>query len=247
MSIQSRPDLEELFKPEPSKLGEAVKNLGSPLRTYCQEGMLEAGVDEAGRGPALGRVYAAAVIWPANLHSPLVRDSKKIPHKAMKTAYDFVIANAIDYSIAYASESEIDRYNILQADMLAMHRAVDGLRLIPGHLLVDGDYFKIYQDRDGEFVNYSTVIQGDNTYYSIAAASILAKYSRDSYIEELCDTYPALDERYGLRGNKGYVGAARHKEGIERYGVSQFHRLSFRCCQGRPINPVKEKEPEHGA
>jgi ribonuclease HII len=209
------------------------------LKTFCQEGTLEAGVDEAGRGPALGRVYAAAVIWPVGLTSPLVRDSKKIPHSQMQRAYNYVIDNAVDYSIAYASESEIDQYNILQADMLAMHRAIDGLRLIPDHLLVDGDYFKIYQDREGEFVNYSTVVKGDGTYYSIAAASILAKYSRDRYISELCDAFPELDERYGLRSNKGYVGAAKHTEGIERYGVCQFHRMSFRCCQGRPLNPVR--------
>lgn len=208
------------------------------LQPFQNLDIIEAGVDEAGRGPALGRVYAAAVIWPPGLHSHIVRDSKKIREKDMLKAYEFVIDNAIDYSIAYASEQEIDRYNILQADMLAMHRAIDGLRLIPEHLLVDGDYFKIYQDREGEYVNYTTVVQGDNTYYSIAAASILAKYSRDVYIADLCQKYPQLDERYGISSNKGYVGAIRHSEGIKKYGVSQFHRMSFKCCHGRPIVPV---------
>ncbi len=212
-----------------------------PLQSFQTENVLEAGVDEAGRGPAVGRIYAAAVIWPVHLTEGkcvyLVKDSKQIKKSSdMKTSYDFIIQNAIDYGIGYATEEEIDNGGVGKANILAMHRALDALLLVPEQVLVDGNYFQMYF-RGAEPINYGTVVGGDHTYYSIAAASILAKYSRDTYIEQLCDIYPELDTRYGIRKNKGYISAPAHKEGIEQYGVSQFHRMSFKCCTGRPIAP----------
>jgi ribonuclease HII len=213
-----------------------------PLQPFQSADVLEAGVDEAGRGPAVGRIYAAAVIWPISLtECSLVKDSKQIKRSSdMKISYDFIIQNAIDYGIGYATESEIDKGGVGKANMLAMHRALDKLLLKPEQILVDGNYFQIYC-REGEPINYGTVVGGDHTYFSIAAASILAKYSRDTYIEDLCDNYPELETRYDIRKNKGYISAPAHKAGIEKYGVSQFHRMSFKCCTGRQIVECKSR------
>lgn len=198
----------------------------------------EIGVDESGRGPAFGRVYAAAVIWPRNLGSPLIRDSKTIKSaKLMKEAYDFIIQHAVAYSVAYATEQEIDEMNILQADMLAMHRAINAIQdnVEPAKVLVDGNYFR----RDAEsFYEFETVVKGDSKYYSIAAASILAKWSRDKYIEDLCDKHPVLDFQYDLLSNKGYPGP-KHLAGIRLYGVTPFHRKTFSCCRDEPEIPME--------
>jgi ribonuclease HII len=196
----------------------------------------EIGVDESGRGPAFGRVYAAAVIWPRGLETPLIRDSKTIKSdKRMKEAYDYVIKHAVAYSIAYATESEIDELNILQADMLAMHRAIDAvqdMRSVAAKVLVDGNYFR----RDGDYP-FETVVKGDSKYYSIAAASILAKWSRDQYISDMCRDYPVLQLQYDLLSNKGYPSPT-HLEGIRLFGISPFHRKTFRCCQDQPEMPM---------
>src|SRR3989338_6698129 len=120
--------------------------------------------------------------------------------------------------------------NILQATMCAMHRAISQCELLPDHIAVDGNYFRTYVDFTGEPVNHTTIEGGDDKYYSIAAASILAKYTRDQYILNLCDHEPELDERYDLRKNKGY-GAPRHLEGIKKYGISKYHRKTFGSCK----------------
>jgi ribonuclease HII len=196
------------------------------LKTCYKEEGIEVGLDEAGRGPALGRVYAAAVIWSRGVESPLIKDSKKITsEKAMLEAYEFVMKYAVEVSVAYATEEEIDRMNILQADMLAMHRALDGLKTAFEHILVDGNYFNGYKGAP-----YETIVKGDSKYYSIAAASIVAKYTRDKYITDLCTEHPELQERYDLLSNKGYP-VKTHLTGIQTYGVSPFHRKSFKCCR----------------
>lgn len=210
------------------------------LSTFLNNNIIEAGVDEAGRGPALGRVYAAAVIWPPGLDTTLVKDSKLIKKDAdMKISYDFVINNAIDYAVAYATEGEIDKCGVGHANMRAMHRAIDKLKIKPQWLLVDGNYFELYSRKGTDTINHTTVVGGDHKYYSIAAASILAKYSRDKYIYDLCDEYPELDTRYDIRSNKGYISAPKHKDGIAEHGLCQFHRLSWKCCKGeiRVIKP----------
>ena len=219
------------------------------MKTCSIEGIIEAGVDESGRGPGLGRVYTAAVIWPSGVTSPLVRDSKTIRKGQMKEAYDFVIANALAYSINYGTEEEIES-GILSANMISMHRSINGLYQHPylkdhgrnvQHLLIDGNYFEPYCDPNGTFTPFTTVIKGDSIYYSIAAASILAKWTRDQYIESLCDEYPDLQNRYGIRDNKGYLSAQHHKDGLVTYGYCQFHRKTWKTFIDLPFNPVSPR------
>jgi len=211
------------------------------LLTFKDEDMLEVGIDEAGRGPLMGRVYAAAVMWPPDLKpTVLIDDSKKLKPAQLKTAYDYIKKHALAYGIAYATEDEIESLNILHATMHAMHKAINQCVLIPDQILVDGNYFDMYFDDEGNPVEYSTVEQGDGKYISIAAASILAKWERDQYVLDLCDQYPELDERYSIKSNKGY-GSKAHTDGIAKYGISQFHRKTFKSSKNAKLNIVKEK------
>jgi ribonuclease HII len=204
------------------------------LATYHTENVLEIGIDEAGRGPLFGRVYAGAVIWPKDLTTSLVRDSKKYSKATEREkASEFIKENAIAYGVAFIEADEIDRTNIYKAVIRAMHLAVKQTKINPEHIIVDGNSFKPYCDQFGDFTNFTTIIGGDNKYYSIAAASVLAKVEHDRYIEDLCNRYPILD-RYGLKKNKGY-GTASHLEAIKKYGITQYHRRSFKCCQSKPI------------
>ena len=205
-------------------------------------GIVEAGIDEAGRGPMFGRVYAAAVVLPAEddnsgFNFAMMKDSKKFSSKKkIKEAYDHIKQYAKAYCVQFAEHDEIDTINIRNATMKAMHAAVKGLNVQPDHLLVDGCDFKPYiyigEGEGDEYVSIANtcVEGGDNTYCSIAAASILAKVDRDQYIEEMCDKYPKLDEYYGLRSNKGY-GCKRQMDGIREHGISRWHRRSFGICK----------------
>ena len=196
---------------------------------YNESNIIEVGLDEAGRGPLFGRVYTGAVIWPHDLESPVVNDSKKLTHAKRVAIYKFIMKNAIAASISYSSEKVIDRLDgrggILEATRRAMHKAIDILSVKPEYIIVDGQpsNFNKYHN-----IPHSTVIKGDATYISIAAASILAKVEHDQYIIDICDQYPALDV-YDLRSNKGY-GSKTHTDAIVKYGVSPFHRLSFKRC-----------------
>ena len=195
---------------------------------------IEAGIDESGRGPLFGRVYTACVILPKSssisLNPSYIKDSKKfMSKKKLKEAYDYVIENALDYSITYCNEKTIDKMNILQATIHGMHKAINGLKIKPDKLLVDGNYFKPYLDESG-YIPHINIKGGDNTYMSIAAASILAKVSRDEYIDALCHDHPELNERYSILTNKGY-GTKKHMDGIKQYGITPWHRLSFKPCQ----------------
>ena len=204
------------------------------LLTHHTAGVLEVGVDEAGRGPLFGRVYAGAVIWPNDLETPIVKDSKKYTKTIdREKAYDFVIDHAIAYGIAYVEPEDIDSTNIYKAVMKAMHDAIHNTYVNPQHILVDGNSFKPYMDQYGDSPRYTTVITGDNTYLSIAAGSVLAKVSHDRYINDMCQKYPILD-KYDLRNNKGY-GSPKHMDAIKKYGITQFHRQSFKCCHDVPI------------
>ena len=210
------------------------------MKLFHTESIIEVGVDEAGRGPLFGRVYAAAVVWPPDLESPLIKDSKDSMFKRkgqMEISFKFIQEHAIAYGIGYSDETVIKEKNILQATMDAMHQAIRQCNVKIDQILVDGNYFRIYSDSNGDPVNYVTVIKGDSTYYSIAAASILAKYSRDQYIVELCRQYPELDSRYGLLKNKGY-GTAFHIEAIKKHGITQFHRTQFGICKIVPLNSL---------
>ena len=174
------------------------------------------GVDEAGRGPLAGPVCAAAVVLPADLDIPGLNDSKKLTDKKRRELYDVITSQAVTYGIAFATEQEIDEINILQATFLAMERAVAQLSLKPDLALVDGN-------REPHLpVPVKTVIKGDSLSASIAAASILAKVTRDRLMEELDETYPA----YGFAVHKGY-GTKRHYEALTEFGPSPVHRMTF--------------------
>lgn len=210
---------------------------------YNDDEILEIGIDEAGRGPMFGRVYAAAVILPKTdvFHHHLMKDSKKFTSKKkIMEAAAHIKENAVAWSVAYSTEQEIDKINILQATYKAMHaaiRGIDGLDINnfnSHHLLVDGSNFKRYSeysDRTGiANISHTCITGGDNKYTSIAAASILAKTERDLYIEGLCLDNPALDERYGISKNKGY-GTKIHIDGINSFGITEYHRKTFGICR----------------
>jgi len=194
---------------------------------------VEAGVDEAGRGPLFGRVYTAAVILDQTFDHSRVKDSKKFTSKKkIKEASDYIKEHAVSWSITYADEKVIDEINILKATMKSMHESILGLHKKPEHLLIDGNYFKpIVQVIDEKLVHmpYTCVEKGDNTYTSIAAASILAKVARDEYILDLCEKHPEL-KQYGIDKNKGY-GAKIHMEAIKKYGITEWHRKSYKPCK----------------
>ncbi len=202
------------------------------MLSYMEKDRLEVGIDEAGRGPLFGPVYTAAVIFPQDEEflNDLIVDSKKLTsHRKRLMAYDYVKENAIDYSIFAVDEKIIDKLNIFHATYWGTHRALDKLTVIPEHILMDGNKFKPY-DRDGEYIPHTCVVKGDNKYASIAAASILAKVERDLFIENICDKYPILEERYNMRNNKGY-GTKDHMSGIEKYGVTDKHRFSYKIVE----------------
>ena len=174
------------------------------------------GIDEAGRGPLAGPVYAAAVILPIDLEIDGLNDSKKLTEKKREVLFDIICEKAISYSVGIATEEEIDEINILNATFLAMRRAVDGLSIKPDYALIDGNQHPKLSIPD------ETVVKGDGKSMSIAAASILAKVSRDRFMLEIAEKYP----EYCFEKHKGY-GTKLHYEMIEKYGVSPVHRRSF--------------------
>jgi ribonuclease HII len=174
------------------------------------------GIDEAGRGPLCGPVVAAACILPIDVEIPRLNDSKKLTPKARQQIFDLITEKAIAYSVAYGTVDEIDKINILEATLLAMRRAVESLEIKPDYLLVDGNIFRGF-DIPGQ-----SVIKGDALSSSIAAASILAKVTRDTLCEELDSQYP----EYGFKNNKGY-GTKDHIEALRKYGPTPCHRKKF--------------------
>lgn len=192
-------------------------------------GVVEAGCDEAGRGPLAGSVFAAAVVLPADFKSELLNDSKQLTERQRYALREVIEREAVAWAVAEVSAEEIDRINILQASLLGMHRALDGLRkidgtpLVPEHIIVDGNKWKPYVPEGGLLeVPARTVVKGDGTYMSIAAASVLAKTYRDDYMLRLHEQYPM----YSWNENKGYPTQA-HYEAIQKYGVTPYHRKSF--------------------
>lgn len=177
----------------------------------------ECGVDEAGAGPLMGPVFAAAVIW--NVDCPQLNDSKKLTPKKRKELSEYIKANATDWAIYQIDEKEIDEINILQARIKAMHKAIGNLELVDfiELLLIDGNRFTPYFE-----IPFEMVVKGDSKYQSIAAASILAKVAHDEYILQLHEKYPM----YGWDKNMGY-GTKAHREAIQKYGATPFHRKTF--------------------
>lgn len=177
----------------------------------------EAGVDEAGRGCLAGPVVAAAVILPNDFYHPLLNDSKKMTEKNREILQEVIRKEAISYCIAEATAAEIDQINILQATFLAMHRAVDGLKVKPDFLLIDGNRFKAYPT-----ISHQTIVEGDGKYLHIAAASVLAKTHRDELMQKLHAEFDC----YGWDKNKGY-GTEIHRSAIESVGITCYHRKTF--------------------
>ena len=188
--------------------------------------IIECGIDEAGRGPLIGNVYAAAVIWPENLEpdKDLIKDSKKLSQKKRQKAFEWININIPNYGIGYSTHQEIDDLNILKATKLAMTRAINNLQLKPTHYIIDGiGWEKQFNNLD----KIKSIVKGDNHYYSIAAASILAKEYHDQHIINLCKLCPELNDKYQLESNMGY-GTKKHIEGIKNYGHCNYHRKSFK-------------------
>ena len=187
------------------------------LQRYIVEGRIEAGCDEAGRGPLAGPVTAAAVILPPHFHNDSINDSKRLSEKKRNALRPVIEAQALAWAVAWVWPEEIDRINILNASILAMHRALDALKVRPEFVMVDGNRFKPYGD-----IPYETIVKGDGKMMPIAAASILAKTHRDEYMRKIAQEYP----QYGWEHNMGYPTRS-HYAAIARYGITPYHRKSF--------------------
>lgn len=187
------------------------------LKSHYYTDLVEAGCDEAGRGCLAGSVYAAAVILPPDYDNALLNDSKKLTEKRRYALRDDIIRDAVAWAVGVVTPEEIDRINILRASFLAMHRALDQLKVRPEAVIVDGNRFTPYRA-----LPYTTIVKGDGKYQSIAAASILAKTFRDDYMNALAKEYPYYD----WQSNKGYPTRA-HREGIRQHGPSPYHRKSY--------------------
>ena len=197
------------------------------LKPFMHEDLLEAGCDEAGRGPLAGPVYAAAVILPKDFHHPLLNDSKQMTEKNRDLLRSIIEREAVAWAVEAVQAEEIDTLNILWASVTGMQRAVLRLDPRPQFLLIDGNKFRPFEGYG--FKDYRTVVHGDATYASIAAASVLAKTHRDEFMRKIASDYP----EYGWDRNMGYP-TPEHIEAIRRYGYTPWHRKTF---------TVKELEP----
>ena len=208
---------------------------------FNSEGLIEAGCDEAGRGCLAGAVFAAAVILPPNYENPLLNDSKQLSAKKREELRTIIERDALAWCVAQVDPEEIDRINILNAAILAMHRALEGLTIRPEYIIVDGNRFKPYHDSRVQhtdkassptevstIITHTTIVKGDGKYLSIAAASILAKTYRDDYMTELHQQYP----HYGWDRNAGYP-TRQHRAGISEHGTTPYHRMTFNLLGDR--------------
>lgn len=187
------------------------------LKSHYYESLIEAGCDEAGRGCLAGSVYAAAVILPSDYQNELLNDSKKLTAKKRYALREEIERDAIAWAVGIVTPEEIDKINILNASFLAMHRALDQLKVRPEAVIVDGNRFKPYQDLPS-----TTIVKGDGKYLSIAAASILAKTYRDDYMLSLAEEYP----QYDWQSNMGYP-TRKHRQAIREHGITPYHRKSY--------------------
>jgi ribonuclease HII len=226
------------------------RNVQQPLKQMFDPDttIIEIGIDEAGRGPMFGRVYAGVAVLPKDDsfdHSQM-KDSKKFhSKKKIEQVAEYIKENAIAWAVEYEDEQTIDEINILQATQSAMHKGIKNVLSQLSKLtdidydkillLVDGNYFKPFTILNKnktklETIKYQMVEGGDNKYTSIAAASILAKVERDTYIDKLCEENPELIEHYGIDSNKGY-GSKKHMDGIKQHGITKWHRKTFGICK----------------
>lgn len=199
------------------------------LASHYYEGKVEAGCDEAGRGCLAGSVYAAAVILPPDYQNELLNDSKQLTERRRYQLRDIIQHDAVAWAVGIVTPEEIDKINILNASILAMHRALDQLTVRPEAIIVDGNRFKPYIPSLSSFLSphsspipHTTIVKGDGKYLSIAAASILAKTYRDDYMNQLAGEYP----QYDWRSNKGYP-TKKHRDAIKQYGITPYHRKSY--------------------
>jgi len=196
---------------------------------YKEDDVIEVGLDEAGRGCLFGRLYVGAVIFSNDVDDMFdngvalkeIRDSKLLTKRKRDILYDYVKECALDTAVAFAESTEVDELNVLQADLTAMHRALDMLNIPVQRVLVDGDHWRPYKDTEGY-----AIVDGDAQYLAIAAAGILAKVSRDRWVDEMVQANPEWDTHYGLSTNMGY-GTAKHMTGLTAHGVTPQHRRSF--------------------
>jgi ribonuclease HII len=235
---------------QPEVVVKKKRNVQQPLKQMFDPDttIIEIGIDEAGRGPMFGRVYAGVAVLPKDDsfdHSQM-KDSKKFhSKKKIEQVAEYIKDNAIAWTVEYEDEQTIDEINILQATQSAMHKGIKNVlsqlsKLTDINydkilLLVDGNYFKPFTILNKnktklETIKYQMVEGGDNKYTSIAAASILAKVERDTYIDKLCEENPELIEHYGIDSNKGY-GSKKHMDGIKQHGITKWHRKTFGICK----------------
>ena len=201
------------------------------LEAYYKEGLIEAGCDEAGRGCLAGPVFAAAVILPSDFRNEMLNDSKQLTEKKRYQLREVIEREALAWAVGIVDNKEIDKINILNASILAMHRALDQLTVRPEYIIVDGNRWKPYQeptandnvnDNEPKVVPATTIVKGDGKYLSIAAASILAKTYRDDFMLRIHEEFP----QYHWDKNKGYP-AQVHREAIRQFGTTPYHRMSF--------------------
>ncbi|MCB4809659.1 ribonuclease HII [Tamlana sp. 62-3] len=188
------------------------------LLSHFSNHLLECGTDEAGRGCLAGPVTAAAVILPEGFNNKILTDSKQLSESKRDILKPIIEQEALHYGVCHIFEDEIDQINILNASILAMHKAIDKLQITPEYIIVDGNKFKSYKN-----VPHETIIKGDGKYLSIAAASVLAKTHRDLYMSRIHEEFPM----YNWNKNKGYP-TKQHREAIKKYGITKYHRKSFR-------------------
>ena len=191
------------------------------LKSHYIQGVIEAGCDEAGRGCLAGPVFAAAVVLAPDYFHPLLNDSKQLSEKQRESLRIEIENEAVTYGVASVSPSEIDQINILNASFLAMHRAIDLLDPVPAHLIIDGNRFRAYKN-----ISWNCIVKGDGKFFSIAAASVLAKTYRDDFMRDIHNHFP----QYIWQKNKGYP-TREHREGIKKYGACIWHRKSFRLLE----------------
>jgi ribonuclease HII len=191
------------------------------LLPYFQQELIEAGCDEAGRGCLAGPVFAAAVILPRSFSHPMLNDSKKIKEKDRFELRDLIQREALAYAVASVDHTEIDKINILNASIFAMHLALRQLQIRPGFIIIDGNRFKSF-----EGIDHQCIVKGDSKYFSIAAASILAKTYRDEYMLRLAADYP----QYDWINNKGYP-TIKHRNAVISFGLTPFHRKTFQISK----------------
>lgn len=187
------------------------------LKSHYYSNLIEAGCDEAGRGCLAGSVFAAAVILPSDYDNHVLNDSKQLTRRKRNELREVIMQAAVAWAVGEVSPQEIDEINILRASFLAMHRALDQLKVRPQAIIVDGNRFTPYHD-----IPYTTIVKGDAKYQSIAAASILAKTFRDDYMDQLAEEYP----QYHWESNMGYP-TREHRSAIQQYGVTPYHRRSY--------------------